>query len=47
MDIKVAVEDINELFNYIDVEAVNRITKAQFVNSLSYITSKIGSGSME
>ena len=47
MEIKTAVEDINELFNYIDTKAMNRITKAQFVHSLSYITSKIGSGSME
>ena len=47
MEIKTAIEDINELFNHIDQDAVNRITKAQFVQSLSYITSKIGAGSME
>ena len=47
MNIKAAVEDINELFNYIDAEADNRIRKTQFVHSISYITNKIGAGSME
>ena len=28
MEIKTAIEDLNELFNYIDQNAVNRITKA-------------------
>lgn len=47
MDIKAAVEDISELFNYIDVEATNRITRDQFIDTISGITSRIGSGSME
>jgi Ca2+-binding EF-hand superfamily protein len=47
MGIKSAVEDINELFNYIDMELTNRITKTMFVHSISFITSKIGAGSME
>ena len=47
MDIKSAVEDIVELFNYIDNKAMNRINKQQFVQSISFITAKIGTGSME
>ena len=47
MEIKAAVEDISELFNYIDLEATNRITRDQFVDTISGITSRIGSGSME
>lgn len=47
MDIKSAVEDITELFNYVDSKGQNRVTKAQFVHAFSYITSKIGAGSME
>ena len=47
MEIKTSVEDINELFNYIDVAGLNRITKQQFVNSISFITSKIGGGGIE
>ena len=47
MEIKAAVQDITELFNYIDAEATNRITKNQFVHALSFITSKMGAGSME
>lgn len=47
MEIKTSVEDINELFNEIDVEGMNRITRQQFLTTLGGITSKIGSGSME
>ena len=47
MDIKTAVEDIVELFNYIDEALENRIKRSQFVNAISYITSKVGAGSME
>lgn len=47
MDIKAAVEDINELFNDIDERGLNRITRAQFVNRVSYITSKIGASSLD
>lgn len=47
MNIKAAVEDINELFNYIDANAENRINRKQFVQSISYITGKIGASSME
>jgi len=31
MEIKTSVEDINELFTYMDASALNRITKLQFV----------------
>ena len=47
MEIKTSVEDINELFNYVDEEGLNRITRQQFLKAITYITSKIGSGSME
>ena len=47
MEVKTSVEDINELFNYMDTQGTNRIRKNHFVHALSYITAKIGSGSME
>lgn len=47
LEIRSSIEDINELFNYMDMQGLNRITKQQFVHSLSYITSKLGTGSME
>ena len=31
MEIKTSVEDINELFNYMDATGLNRITQQQFL----------------
>jgi len=42
MNLKVSVEDINEFFNFCDDKGINRITKTQFVNSITFIQSKLG-----
>ena len=47
MEIKTSVEDISELFDYIDNTGINRITKQQFVQTISTITAKMGAGSMD
>ena len=48
MDIKVSVEDISELFNYIDDKGTNRIAKQQFMSAVSFILQKVsGPSSMD
>ena len=47
MEIKTSVEDISELFDYIDNTSINRINKQQFVQTISTITAKMGAGSMD
>ena len=48
MGVKVSVEDISELFNYIDEKGTNKIQRQQFVSTVSYILQKVsGPSSMD
>ena len=38
----IAVEDLKELFNYVDTQQVNYVTKLQFVDALTFVTNKLG-----
>ncbi len=42
LELEIAVEDIMELFNYMDDKGNNSVSKLQFVDALTYITSKLG-----
>lgn len=42
MELKLSVEDITEFFNFCDDKGLNKITKVQFVNAISFIMTKIG-----
>ena len=44
-DLKLSPEDINELFNEIDVERRNKITRSMFVDVTTFILGKLGGGS--
>jgi len=46
MDLKVSVEDINELFNYIDDKLQNKINAQKFVDAMTFISSKMGGPSI-
>ena len=46
MNLKLTVEDINELFNFIDDTGENRITRQKFVDSITFISSKMGGPSI-
>jgi hypothetical protein len=37
-----ALEDLLELFNYIDVNNTNSINKVNFVDTLTFVTNKLG-----
>lgn len=45
LELGIAVEDLKELFNYIDSQQVNYVTKLGFVDALTYVTNKLGSQS--
>mmetsp|Transcript_43812 Transcript_43812/g.42301 ORF Transcript_43812/g.42301 Transcript_43812/m.42301 type:complete len:139 (+) Transcript_43812:2602-3018(+) len=45
MQLGIAIEDIIEFFNYIDDKNDNMVTKLQFVDAVSFVTSRIGGGS--
>ena len=47
LEVKVTVEDINELFNFLDNESRNRIQKKGFVNGISYITQRMGGSGLD
>ena len=47
MEVKVTVEDINELFNFLDNESRNRIQKKGFVNGISFITQRMGGSGLD
>ncbi len=42
MNLGIPVEDIMELFNYIDDKKVNRISLDQFVHSINFVSQKMG-----
>jgi Ca2+-binding EF-hand superfamily protein len=42
MNINLTLEEILELFNFIDEKDANRITKTQFKESMSYLMNKMG-----
>lgn len=46
MNLGAAVEDIMELFNFLDEADLNRVSQTQFVNSFTNITSKISGPNM-
>jgi len=46
MNLGCAVEDIIELFNYMDVKNMNRIEKSQFVEAMTFINQKMGGPSV-
>ena len=46
MNLGCAVEDIIELFNYMDDQNINRVTKQQFVTAMSFVNQKMGGPSM-
>ena len=39
---EIAIEDLMEMFNYMDENQENMITKVQFVDALQYIANKLG-----
>jgi Ca2+-binding EF-hand superfamily protein len=45
LELGIAVEDLKELFNYIDSQQLNYVTKLGFVDALTYVTNKLGSQS--
>ena len=42
LELEIALEDLMELFNYMDTSSANRLSKVQFVDALTYVTSKLG-----
>ena len=42
LELDIAVEDLMELFNYMDDKKQNAVSKVQFVDALTYVTSKLG-----
>ena len=42
LELDIAVEDLMELFNYMDEKKSNTVSKVQFVDALTYVTSKLG-----
>lgn len=46
MNLGCAVEDIIELFNYMDDQHLNRVSKDGFVNAMTYINQKMGGPSV-
>ena len=44
MELGIAAEDLNEFFNFMDDKSTNALTKLQFVDSVTFVTSKIGGG---
>jgi Ca2+-binding EF-hand superfamily protein len=42
LEADIAVEDLKELFNYVDAQQANYVTKLQFVDALTYVTNKLG-----
>ena len=45
MELGIAIEDLVEFFNFIDEKSENVISKLQFVDSITFVVSKIGGGS--
>jgi Ca2+-binding EF-hand superfamily protein len=45
MELGIASEDLNEFFNFIDEKNTNTISKLQFVDSVTFVVTKIGGGS--
>lgn len=45
MELDIALEDLMELFNYMDTGNANQLSKVQFVDALTYVTSKLGGSS--
>lgn len=45
MELGIAAEDLNEFFNFIDDKNQNAVTKLQFVDSITFVVTKIGGGS--
>ena len=44
MELGIAIEDLNEFYNFIDDRNENVVTKLQFVDSVTFVVSKIGGG---
>jgi Ca2+-binding EF-hand superfamily protein len=42
LELDIAVEDLIELFNYMDEKSSNAVSKVQFVDALTYVTNKLG-----
>ncbi len=45
MELGISIEDLTEFFNYLDDKNHNIISKIQFVDGVSFVTSKLGGGS--
>jgi hypothetical protein len=45
MELGISIEDLTEFFNYLDDKSQNIISKIQFVDGVSFVTSKLGGGS--
>lgn len=46
MNLPVAPEDVLELFNEMDDQNINRVTKKQFTNTITAISAKMGGPSV-
>jgi len=42
LELDIACEDLMEFFNYMDDKRTNTVSKVQFVDALTYVTSKLG-----
>lgn len=42
MSLGVAIEDITELFNYMDMNRNNVVDMKEFVNAITFVSNKIG-----
>ena len=42
LELEISIEDLLELFNYMDERSNNQISKIQFVDALTYVTNKLG-----
>ena len=45
MELGIAIEDLVEFFNFIDDKSDNVVSKLQFVDSITFVVTKIGGGS--
>jgi Ca2+-binding EF-hand superfamily protein len=45
MELGIAAEDLNEFFNFVDDRNTNTISKLQFVDSVTFVVTKMGGGS--
>jgi hypothetical protein len=42
LEMEISIEDLLELFNYMDERSGNLLSKVQFVDALTYVTNKLG-----